>query len=229
MQAAGGTLFLDEIGEMPPEMQVKLLRVLQDRHVRPVGAEDEIPFDVRIVAATNRDLESDVADKHFREDLYYRINVVQIATPPLRARPGDILKIAQHVIERIAARTGKPVVGIRPEAARLLVDYDWPGNVRELENSLERAIALTRFDEITVEDLPPKVREHRRTILPTATGVPDELIPLAEVEQRYVRQVLEAVGGNKTMAAKILGIDRRSLYRRLESDTSGPAASPVAR
>jgi two-component system response regulator HydG len=215
-QAGGGTVFLDEIGEMPLEMQVKLLRVLQERRVRPVGGDEEVAFEARVVAATNRDLESDVADKRFREDLYYRINVVQIALPPLRARPGDLLLLAHHIIRKIAARTGKAVVGLSAEAARVLVDYDWPGNVRELENSLERAIALTSTNELLIEDLPPKIREHRRAILATATNTPDELISLAEVEQRYVRQVLAAVGGNKTMAARILGIDRRSLYRRLE-------------
>jgi DNA-binding NtrC family response regulator len=227
VQASGGTLFLDEIGDMPPEMQAKLLRVLQERKVRPVGGEEEIPFEVRVVAATNRDLESDVADKHFREDLYYRINVVQIAMPSLRSRPGDILPLVHHFIRKIAARTDKAVVGVAAQAARVLVDYDWPGNVRELENSVERAMALTSFNELSVEDLPPKIREHRRAILATATGVPEELIPLHEVERRYVHQVLDAVGGNKTMAAKILGIDRRSLYRRLD-DVQPVQGTPVA-
>ena len=218
VQAHGGTIFLDEIGEMPPEMQVKLLRVLQERKVRPVGGEEEIAFDARVVAATNRDLESDVADKHFRSDLFYRINVVQVALPPLRARAGDILLLAHHFIQKIAARSSKAVVGISPEAARALVDYDWPGNVRELENSLERAIALTSTGELQVTDLPDKIREHRRGVLAVIASTPESLITLAEVERRYVRQVLAAVGGNKTMAAKVLGIDRRSLYRRLDTD-----------
>ncbi len=229
VQAGRGTIFLDEIGEMPLEMQVKLLRVLQERHVRPVGGEDEVAFEARVIAATNRDLESDVADKRFREDLFYRINVVQIAVPPLRARPGDLLTLAQHFIRKIAARSGKAVVGLSAEAARALIDYDWPGNVRELENSLERAMALTSFKEIAVEDLPEKIRKHRRAILATATGTPDELISLAEVEQRYVRQVLGAVGGNKTMAARILGIDRRSLYRRLDEEPTSRSELPPPR
>jgi two-component system response regulator AtoC len=218
VQAARGTIFLDEIGEMPIEMQVKLLRVLQERRVRPVGGDEEVAFEARVITATNRDLESDVADKRFREDLYYRINVVQIVVPPLRARPGDLLMLAQHFIRKIAARTGKAVKGLGDDAARVMVDYDWPGNVRELENSLERALALTRFHEIAVEDLPEKIRSHKRSLLVTATGMPDELITLAQVEDRYVHQVLAAVGGNKTLASRILGIDRRSLYRRLQPD-----------
>ena len=238
VQAHGGTIFLDEIGEMPLEMQVKLLRVLQERKVRPVGGEEELAFDARVVAATNRDLEADVAEKHFRGDLFYRINVVQIALPPLRARAGDILMLAQHFIQKIAARSGKDVVGISPDAARAMIDYDWPGNVRELENSLERAIALTSSGELQVSDLPDKLREHRRGVLAVIADTPDALIPLAEVERRYVRQVLAAVGGNKTMAAKVLGIDRRSLYRRLDDDqihrvtpsgsngASAPASAP---
>ncbi|HTJ41584.1 MAG TPA: sigma-54 dependent transcriptional regulator [Kofleriaceae bacterium] len=216
VQARGGTVFLDEIGEMPAEMQVKLLRVLQERRVRPVGGDQESPFDVRVITATNRDLESDVTDKRFREDLYYRINVVQIDVPPLRARGGDLLPLAQHFIRKITARTSKAVVGLSAPAARALIDYDWPGNVRELENALERAIALTSFTELALDDLPARVREGRQGGSITATGAPDELISLDEVERRYVQQVLLAVGGNKTMAARILGIDRRSLYRRLD-------------
>jgi two-component system response regulator HydG len=215
LQASGGTVLLDEIGEMPFEMQVKLLRVLQERRVRPVGGDEELPFDARVITATNRDLETDVAEGRFREDLYYRVNVVRVAVPPLRARHDDVLQLAQHFIRKITARNGKHVVGLTAPAARALLEYDWPGNVRELENSLERAIALTSFDELTLEDLPDKVREPRRGIVATATGAADELISLAEVEHRYVHQVLDAVGGNKTMAARILGIDRRSLYRRL--------------
>jgi transcriptional regulator with PAS, ATPase and Fis domain len=209
---------------MPPDMQVKLLRVLQERKVRPVGGEREIAFEARVIAATNRDLESDVAEGRFREDLFYRINVVQIPVPPLRARAGDILALAHAFIQRIATRTGKPVVGVAADAAQLMLDYDWPGNVRELENTLERAIALTSFNEVAAADLPDKIRNHRRTVLATATGRHDELIPLAEVERRYVQQVLAAVGGNKTMAARILRIDRRSLYRVLHGDDGAPPA-----
>ena len=216
VQAGAGTIFLDEIGEMPIEMQVKLLRVLQERKVRPVGGDEEVPFEARVVTATNRDLETEVEDKRFREDLFYRINVVAIPVPPLRARAGDILLLAQYFLKRIAGRTNKPVQGISGPAARLLMDYDWPGNVRELENSMERAVALCRLDEITVDDLPAKVQEHQSSKIVITTESPGELITLDEMERRYVRQVLNAVGGNKTHAARILGIDRRSLYRRLE-------------
>jgi two-component system response regulator HydG len=216
VQAGAGTIFLDEIGEMPIEMQVKLLRVLQERKVRPVGGDEEVPFEARVVTATNRDLETEVDEKRFREDLFYRINVVAIPVPPLRSRAGDILLLAQYFLKRIAGRTNKPVQGISGPAARLLMDYDWPGNVRELENCMERAVALCRLDEVTVDDLPSKVQEHQSSKIVITTESPGELITLDEMERRYVRQVLNAVGGNKTHAARILGIDRRSLYRRLE-------------
>jgi two-component system response regulator HydG len=210
---------------MPIEMQVKLLRVLQERKVRPVGGDEEVPFEARVVTATNRDLETEVEDKRFREDLFYRINVVAIPVPPLRARAGDILLLAQYFLKRIAARTNKPVQGISGPAARLLMDYDWPGNVRELENCMERAVALCRLDEITVDDLPSKVQEHQSSKIVITTESPGELITLDEMERRYVRQVLNAVGGNKTHAARILGIDRRSLYRRLEEPRHDAKAS----
>jgi two-component system, NtrC family, response regulator AtoC len=190
--------------------------VLQARMVRPVGGDEEVPFDARIIAATNKDLEHEVEDKRFREDLFYRINVVAIPVPPLRARAGDILLLAQYFLTRSAQRSHKPVHGISPPAARLLMEYDWPGNVRELENCMERAVALCRLDEITVDDLPSKVQEHHHAKIVISTDSPAELITLDEMERRYVRQVLGAVSGNKTHAARILGIDRRSLYRRLE-------------
>ena len=210
LQAEAGTIFLDEIGEMPLEMQVKLLRALQERTVRPVGDDVEVPFGARILAATNRDLERDVERKRFREDLYYRINVVPIAVPPLRERDGDILLLAQHFVQRSAARTGKAVRGFTTSAARRLVTYDWPGNIRELENCVERAVALCRFDQVTVDDLPQRVVESAAVMPPTG-----ELIPIEEMSRRYVGRVLAAVNGNKAKAARLLGIDRRSLYRRL--------------
>jgi two-component system response regulator HydG len=228
VQAGAGTIFLDEIGEMPIEMQVKLLRVLQERKVRPVGGDEEIPFEARVITATNRDLETEVEEKRFREDLFYRINVVAIPVPPLRARAGDILLLAQYFLKRIAGRTNKPVQGVSGPAARLLMDYDWPGNVRELENSMERAVALCRLDEITVDDLPAKVQEHQSSKIVITTESPGELITLDEMERRYVRQVLNAVGGNKTHAARILGIDRRSLYRRLEEPRHDPKSAEPA-
>jgi two-component system, NtrC family, response regulator AtoC len=222
VQAGAGTIFLDEIGEMAMEMQVKLLRVLQERRVRPVGGDDEVAIKARVITATNRDLEIEVEEKRFRGDLFYRINVVPIAVPPLRERADDVLLLAQHFVRRIAKQSGKSVEGISAPAARLLLDYDWPGNVRELENCIERAVALSRFTEITIDALPPKVVEHGAGKLMIATASPSELVTVDEMLCRYVRQVMTAVGGNKTHAARILGIDRRSLYRRLKGEQGKP-------
>jgi DNA-binding NtrC family response regulator len=216
VEADNGTLFLDEIADMPLGMQAKLLRVLQERKVRPLGASQEIPFDARIVAATNKDLETEVAERRFREDLYYRINVVRIDMPSLRSRGNDVLLLAQHFLERAAGRTGKNVTRLGRLVAERLVNYDWPGNVRELENCMERAVALARFDEITLDDLPAKIREHRPTEVFTVSDDPNDLPAMHIVEERYIRKVLAAVGGNKTLAAKVLGFDRRTLYRKLE-------------
>jgi two-component system response regulator HydG len=227
VQAGSGTVFLDEIGEMPLDMQVKLLRVLQERRVRPVGGDEERPISARVVCATNRDLESEIEAGRFRQDLFYRINVVTIDAPPLRSRGGDVLLLAQHFLQRIAARSGKHVTGISVDAARLFLDYDWPGNVRELENCLERAVAMSRLSEITVDDLPSKIREHKSSRIVIEGDDPNELITLAELEGRYVRRVLAACGGNKTHAAKVLGIDRRSLYRRLEEHQPGTVPPPA--
>ncbi len=219
VQANGGTLFLDEIGELPLSLQAKLLRALQERKVRAIGAESETPIDVRLVSATNRDLESAIEQRRFREDLYFRLNVVQIAVPALRVRGNDILLLAQHFLERFAAtsgKNGKPVKGISAAAAEKLLAYTWPGNVRELQNAMERAVALTRFEEISVDDLPEKIRRYQRSqVLPEASD-PTELVRLEEVERRYILRVLEAVGGRRSDAARVLGIDRKTLYRKLE-------------
>jgi two-component system, NtrC family, response regulator AtoC len=216
-EAGGGTLFLDEIGEMPPGMQAKLLRALEEKSVRPVGGTTEIGFDARLVAATNRDVESLVASGKFREDLYYRINVVQVPLPPLRARGNDVLVLAQHFIHRLAEPMGKKVSGFSSAVAERLVSYVWPGNVRELQNCIERAIALARFEELTVEDLPSKVRDYKpASFVVVATEDPTDLVTMEEVEHRYIKRVMEAVGQNKTQAAKILGFDRTTLYRKLD-------------
>jgi len=215
VQAKGGTVFLDEIGEMPMEMQVKLLRVLQERKVRPVGADEEVPVKARVVTATNRNLDHEVEEKRFRQDLYYRINVVAISVPPLRERQDDILMLAQLFLTRIAKRMNKGVKGISQAAGRRLLDYDWPGNVRELENCMERAVAICRLDEITIEDLPATLVDEAPETAVLSALSPDELITIDEMTQRYVRKVLAMSNGNKTHAAKVLGIDRRSLYRRL--------------
>lgn len=220
VEADGGSLFLDEIGEMPLDMQSKLLRVLQEHKVRPVGGTDLVAFDTRIISATNRDLEDDVAKKRFREDLYYRIAVVVVDVPPLRTRGTDVLVLAQHLVSRVAERSGKNVTGITSEAARKLIDYDWPGNVRQLQNIVERAVALTRFDKITVDDLPAKITEFRATSLVVADDEPAHMLTLEELERRYIDRVLQVTGGNKTQAARVLGIDRRTLYRKLERNES---------
>jgi two-component system response regulator HydG len=193
--------------------------------VRPVGSDEEVPFRARVIAATNRNLEAEVEERRFREDLYYRINVVTIAVPPLRARSGDILLLAQYFLERGAARNRKPVEGISLPAARLLTEYDWPGNVRELENCMERAVALCRLNEITVDDLPIRVQTPEQGLV-VSTESRSEMTTLEEMERRYVRYVLGLFHGNKTHAARALGIDRRSLYRRLRSwDLLEPAAA----
>jgi len=215
-RAHGGTVLLDEIGEMPMAMQPTLLRVLQERRLRPVGGSTEISFNTRILAATNRDLESDVEEGRFREDLFYRLNVVEIHVPPLRTRGNDILQLAQHFVDVLSKRMGKPVEGITAEAAKKLLDYDWPGNVRELENAIERAVTLTRFDRITVEDLPERISAYQSTRINPIDVDAEQVLPLEELEKRYIERVLKVVGGNKTRAARLLGLDRRTLYRKLE-------------
>jgi len=216
VQANGGTLFLDEIGELSLALQPKLLRALQERKVRPVGSDQEVPFDARILAATNRDLESAAVEHRFREDLYYRINVITIDVPPLRARGQDILLLAQHFVQHFASTFGKQVRGMSKPAAEKLLSYGWPGNVRELQNCVERAVALTRFEEILIEDLPTKVQNYKRTHVVLDSGDPSELVPLDELERRYILRVLEALNGNKSLASQTLGLDRKTLYRKLQ-------------
>ena len=208
LKAKGGTLFLDEIGEMPAGMQAKLLRALQERTVRAVGGDLEVSIDARILAATNRDLEHEVAEKRFREDLFYRINVVNIEVPALRMRGRDILTLADHMLLR-AQPNERRVVGFTVGAVDALLGHSWPGNVRELQNCIERAVALAEFDHVRVEDLPESTR--RRAVVSSVEALdPTELITAAELQQRYVAQVMAAVKGNKTAAARILGCDRRT-------------------
>jgi two-component system response regulator HydG len=216
VRASGGTLFLDEIGEAPAGLQAKLLRALEDHRVRPVGGDEERPFDARLVCATNRDLEAEVESGRFRADLYYRINVIRIEMPPLRARGDDVLLLAQRMLAPIAAAAGRHVTGIAAPAAEKLLAYSWPGNVRELRNCVERAVALTRFQEITLADLPEPIRAYDRARLVLDLDDPGTLLPLEEVERRYIVRVLEAVHGHRTRAAEILGLDRKTLYRKLE-------------
>jgi len=221
-EAHSGTLFLDEIGDIGPGLQARLLRVLQEGEIRPVGTNEAVPVDVRVLAATNKDLQKLVHDGKFREDLYYRLNVVAIHLPPLRERREDIALLAEH----FAAKHGRPEgAAIAPGARDLLVGYDWPGNVRELENVIARALALNPAGVVVPEDLPEKLRG-APPVLPFAAGGASGGRPtLDEVERRYAAQVLSETGGNKTRAAEILGIDRKTLYRILgeKDDGHGPA------
>ena len=214
-QADGGTLFLDEIGAFPLTLQPKLLRALEERSVRPVGSDREVSFDVRLIAGTNRDLESAIEEGRFRDDLFFRINVIQVEVPPLRSRSTDILLLAQHFLEQFAARSSKQVVGMSDSVANKLLRYTWPGNVRELRNAIEHAVALTRYEKIAVEDLPEKIRAYHSSHILVGSNNPTELVPMEEVERRYILHVLKVVGGNRTLAARVLGLDRKTLYRKL--------------
>ena len=216
LEADGGTLFLDEVAEIPIELQPKLLRALESGAIRPVGKDQETRCDVRVLAASNRDMEAAVSDGEFREDLYFRINVVRIDVPPLRLRGNDILLLANHFLQQATQRSGKPVKSLSHSVAEKLLAYRWPGNVRELRNAVERAVALTRFEELTVEDLPKSVRDYRPAQVVLGGENAGELVALEEVERRYVEHVLSTVGGNKSTAARVLGLSRRTLYRKLE-------------
>ncbi len=222
-RASGGTLFLDEIGDMSLPLQAKLLRVLQERRARPVGGSEERPFDVRVVAATHRDLGEAVEQGRFRADLLFRLDVIGMELPPLRARGRDVLALARRFVDEQAARSGKHVTGLSAEAAERLLAYPWPGNARELQNCIERAVALTEHEQVQVEDLPGPVRAAApappRAADPLATLAPGDdptaLPTLEEMERRYVHHVLDLAHGNKTLAARVLGLDRKSLYRKL--------------
>jgi DNA-binding NtrC family response regulator len=219
--ANAGTLLLDEIGEVPPAMQVKLLRVLQEREVRRVGENRGRAIKVRLLAATNRDLTEEIHAARFRQDLYYRLRVVEIRVPPLRERRDDILPLARTFLETTAARTGRKASGFTPAAAQQLLRYGWPGNVRELENAVERATVLATRSRIDVDDLPQEV----------GLAVPDAFVPgaaktLAAVERDYITAVLRATGGNRSKAAAMLGIGPATLYRKLKAyDLDRPPAT----
>ena len=217
--AGGGTFFLDEIGEMTPATQIKLPRVLQEREATPVGGTQPVPVDVRLIAATNRDLEGDMKGGRFRSDLYYRLNVIAIHLPPLRARKDDIPLLADAFLRRMAAERGQTPWAIGTDAMAAIMAYDWPGNVRELENALERAATLTKVDEIAASALPARVTERR---IPSLVAErPSANPPLDVVERAYVTWVLQSVGGNKTRAAEVLGIDPSTLYRKLARYDAG--------
>ena len=211
--ASGGTLFLDEIGDMSAATQVKLLRVIQEREVIPVGSTEALPVDVRIIAATNRDLEEEIRKGAFRSDLYYRLNVIQLRLPPLRDRRDDVDLLARHFLERLAAREGVEPRTLTPETLEVMRGYDWPGNVRELENALERAGVVSEGPTIELADLPERVLHRPEDRLVGDTPAPNPT--METIERAYIQWVLQAEGGNKTRAAEVLGIDPSTLYRKL--------------
>jgi len=216
-------------------MQAQLLRVLQEGEIRRVGGTEAIKVDVRVVAATNRELEEEVKEGRFREDLYFRINVVTIRLPPLRERPSDIPLLVDHFLAKYAARERRNDAGVAAQAMALLQHYAWPGNVRELENVIERALALSKDGVILPSDLPPEVAGEDGGARPSSAGASASLASggltvedrptLAELERRYIELILRETGGNKKRAAEILGIDRRTLYRTLEREGRAAEAS----
>jgi DNA-binding NtrC family response regulator len=222
-KAQGGTVFLDEIAELSPALQAKLLRVLQEKEIRPLGATKNERVDVRVIAATNRELEERLRDGQFREDLYYRLNVIHLGLPPLRDRADDVLPLAEHFLAAASERVGKRLGGFTQSAIKTLLGYGWPGNVRELENVIERAVALAEGERIGIEDLPPHVRERKGADV--LAGAVARGLTLAEIEREYILRVLAAEGGNKTRAAQRLGLDRKTLYRKIEEYERGDAAA----
>jgi two-component system, NtrC family, response regulator PilR len=220
--AHGGTLFMDEIGNMSVTMQVKLYRVLQEGKVRPVGSTEESDVDVRVIAATNKDLEKEIAEERFREDLYYRLSVIPIELPPLRERSEDIPLLSREFLQRFSKAMGKNIDGIEPEAMRRMEVYEWPGNVRELENTIERAVALESGRRISIESLPDRIRNHFGENVPeegsngngNGTSLPEDGLNLEEhiqqIERSYLLAALERSGGVRTRAADLLKISYRS-------------------
>lgn len=217
IEATGGTLFLDEVAELSLENQAKLLRALQERKVKPLGSNTELPFDARVLCATHKDLEAEVEAGRFRQDLFYRFNVIRIDLPPLRDRAMDVVQLATLFLERICQRDGRPVLTLSPEVAQKLLNYSWPGNVRELENCIERLVALAQGEAVAVNDLPDKLKSYQKERFHVSVDATEEIVSLDEFEKRYVLRVLQLVKDNRSRAADLLGIDRRTLYRKLET------------
>ena len=213
VQADGGTLFLDEIGETSQAMQVKLLRALQEQELQRVGGEETLRVDVRIIAATNRDLEEEVRNNHFREDLYYRLNVVMLIVPPLRERGDDIPRLVDHFVKIFAEKNRIPVASVAPDCMELLCGYLWPGNVRELENAIERGVILMRGDQLSIKSLPLPIQKYNEKKSPTSAGQPSSL---HEAEKIMILKTLKETGGNKSEAARRLGITRKTLQNKLQ-------------
>jgi two-component system response regulator AtoC len=216
-EADGGTLFLDELGELPLQLQVKMLRVLQEGTIRPIGATRDKRVDVRVVAATVRDLKREVDEGRFREDLFYRLNVLQVSVPPLRERTDDLTLLVEHFIERNNGRLGTEIRGMDARARKLLLEYHWPGNVRELENVIERAVVLAEGDVITPEDLPERIREPSDPVTMTlASGELSIKKTGRYVEETLIRRALEKTEGNRTQAARLLEISHRALLYKIK-------------
>ena len=217
--ASGGTIFLDEIGELPMEMQAKLLRVLQEKEVRPVGSNQRVKVDVRVIAATNRDLESAYKEGKFRKDLYFRLNVVTLHIPALRERKSDISTLVHYFLDKFAPNR---MITVSPAAMKCMLQYDWPGNVRELENAVERAVALGSQDALDVRDLPPAITGSQNSQPPQVEQSPAQAkapvsgTDLEELERATIQRVFEQVNGDKVLAGKMLGISRATLYRKLK-------------
>jgi len=211
--ARGGSFFLDEVGEMPPSLQVKLLRVLQEREAIPVGATEAIPVDVRIIAATNRDLEEEIRRGNFRSDLFYRLNVIALNLPPLRERRDDLLLLIEFLLQNLAQENSGDVKALASEALDAVMVYEWPGNVRELENALEHAVVLSRGNLIDASALPERITKRRKEPLVAERSYRNPTLEV--IERAYIMWVLQAEGGNKTRAAEVLGIDPSTLYRKL--------------
>jgi two-component system, NtrC family, response regulator HydG len=224
-QAHGGTLFLDEIGETSAAMQVKLLRAIQEREIQRVGGQETFHVDVRIIAATNRDLESQVRAGAFREDLFYRLNVVALEVPPLRRRREDIPLLAHHFLSQFAEKNRKTIKGFSPQAMDMLIRYEWPGNVRELENAAERAVILMTGEYITEKHLPLSIVQHagaaQETSILSTSGADEEPRSLDEIEREVILTTLSAMGGNKSEAARRLGITRKTLHNKLKQYGEG--------
>jgi len=211
--ARGGSFFLDEVGEMPASLQVKLLRVLQEREAIPVGATEAIPVDVRIIAATNRELEEEIRRGNFRSDLFYRLNVIAINLPPLRERRDDLILLIEALLQNLATETGTEPKALAAEALDAVMVYEWPGNVRELDNALEHAVVLTRGNLIEASSLPERITKRRKEPLVAERSYRNPTLEV--IERAYIMWVLQAEGGNKTRAAEVLGIDPSTLYRKL--------------
>jgi len=217
--AEGGTVFLDEVGELPVDLQAKLLRAIQEKEIRPVGSTKQIPINVRILAATNRDLEQAVSQGTFRRDLYFRLNVLSLRIPPLRERRQDIPILAAHFLERMSRSSGQERI-LSDDALKAMLAYDWPGNVRELENCLERACAFTSGPTLHVGDLPPAVSNLQASASAGNGDGANKIVPMSELEKQTILNTIAQLNGDKLLAARLLGIGKTTLYRKLKEYSS---------